>query len=99
MVNHVITPLPSTDDCFSGDNGRNDQDVTGRDTIDLHPQVGVENAFSPPGDPASQIPQGFHRHFCVKYDFSSYEYIHDAHGLFGDKYGQWAGLSLPVTTR
>jgi hypothetical protein len=89
MVNHVITPLPSTDDCFSGDNGRNDQDTTGRDTIDLHPQVGVENAFSPPGDPESQIPQGFHRHFCVKYDFSSYEYIHDAHGLFGDKYGQW----------
>jgi hypothetical protein len=89
MVNHVITPLPSTDDCFSGDNGRNDQDVTGRDTIDLHPQVGVENAFSPSGDPASQIPQGFHRHFCVKYDYSSYEYIHDAHGLFGNKYGQW----------
>jgi hypothetical protein len=89
MVNGVITPLPSTDDCFSSDNGRNDQDVTGRDTIDLHPQVGVENAFSPPGDPASQIPQGFHRHFCVKYDYSSYEYIHDAHGLFGSQYGQW----------
>jgi len=89
MVNGVTTPLPSTDDCFSGDNGRNDQDVTGRDTIDLHPQVGVENAFSPYPDPASQIPQGFHRHYCVKYDFSSYEYIHQAHGLFGSKYGQW----------
>jgi len=89
MVNSVITPLPSTDDCFSSDNGRNDQDVTGRDTIDLHPQVGVENAFSPPGDPASQIPVGFHRHFCVKYDYSSYEYIHQAHGLFGNTYGQW----------
>ncbi len=90
MVNPVITPLPSTNDCFSSDNGRNDQDVTGRDTIDLHPQVGVENAFSPPGDPASQIPAGFHRRFCVKYDYSSYEYIHQAHGLFGSKYGQWA---------
>ena len=87
MVTGVVTPLPSTDDCFSSDNGRNDQDATGRDTIDLHPQVGVTNAFSP--YPLGQIPQGFHRHFCVKYDYSSYEYIHDAHGLFGRKYGQW----------
>jgi hypothetical protein len=89
MVTGVTTPLPSTDDCFSSDNGRNDQDQTGRDTIDLHPQVGVENAFSPYPDPASQIPQGFHRHYCVKYDYSSYEYLHQAHGLFGSKYGQW----------
>jgi rhamnogalacturonan endolyase len=89
MMKGVVTPLPSTDDCFSSDNGRNDQDVTGRDTIDLHPQVGVENAFSPYPDPASQIPQGFHRHYCVKYDYSSYEYLHQAHGLFGSKYGQW----------
>ena len=87
MFTGVTTPLPSTDDCFSSDNGRNDQDVTGRDTIDLHPQVGVTNAFSP--YPFGQIPEGFHRHFCVKYDFSSYEYLHQAHGLFGSKYGQW----------
>ena len=89
MFTGVTTPLPSTDDCFSSDNGRNDQDVTGRDTIDLHPQLGVSNAFSPYPDPNSQIPQGFHRHFCVKYDYSSYEYLHQAHGLFGSKYGQW----------
>ena len=87
MFTGVTTPLPSTDDCFSSDNGRNDQDVTGRDTIDLHTQVGVTNAFSP--YPSGQIPQGFHRHFCVKYDYSSYEYLHQAHGLFGSKYGQW----------
>jgi len=87
MFTGVTTPLPSTDDCFSSDNGRNDQDVTGRDTIDLHPQVGVTNAFSP--YPNGQIPQGFHRHYCVKYDFSSYEYLHQAHGLFGSQYGQW----------
>jgi rhamnogalacturonan endolyase len=87
MFTGVTTPLPSTDDCFSSDNGRNDQDVTGRDTIDLHPQIGVTNAFSP--YPNGQIPQGFHRHFCVKYDYSSYEYLHTAHGLFGSKYGQW----------
>jgi hypothetical protein len=87
MFTGVTTPLPSTDDCFSSDNGRNDQDVTGRDTIDLHPQVGVTNAFSP--YPFGQIPEGFHRHYCVKYDFSSYEYLHQAHGLFGSEYGQW----------
>ena len=87
MITGVSTPLPSTDDCFSADNGRNVQDTTGRDTIDLHPQVGVTNTFSP--YPSGQIPQGFHRHFCVKYDYSSYEYIHDAHGLYGSKYGQW----------
>jgi len=87
MFTGVTTPLPSTDDCFSSDNGRNDQDVTGRDTIDLHPQVGVTNAFSP--YPNGQIPQGFHRHYCVKYDYSSYEYLHQAHGLFGSQYGQW----------
>lgn len=89
MVTGVKTPLPSTDDCFSSDNGRNVQDQTGRDTIALYPQIGVENAFSPYPDPASGIPPGFHRHYCVKYDYSSYEYIHDAHGLFGSKYGQW----------
>jgi hypothetical protein len=89
MVTGVKTPLPSTDDCFSADNGRNTEDTTGRDTIALYPQLGVENAFSPYPDPDSGIPQGFHRHYCVKYDYSSYEYIHDAHGLFGNKYGQW----------
>jgi rhamnogalacturonan endolyase len=93
-MNHsVITPLPSVDDCFSSDDGRNVQDTTGRDTIDLHPQVGVTNAFSPYTDfpPGANvaIPEGFHRHFCVKYDYSSYEYLHPAHGLFGSKYGLW----------
>jgi hypothetical protein len=89
MSHAVITPLPSVDDCFSSDNGRNDQDATGRDTIDLLPQLGVSNAFSHYPDPNSQIPQGFHRNFCVKYDYSSYEYLHPAHGLFGSKYGLW----------
>jgi hypothetical protein len=93
MSHEVITPLPSVDDCFSGDNGRNVQDTTGRDTIDLHPQIGVTNAFSPYTDfPAGAnvaIPRGFHRNFCVKYDYSSYEYIHPAHGLFGSQYGLW----------
>lgn len=88
MATPVITPLPSVDDCFSSDLGRNAQDATGYDTIDLHPQVGVTNGFSP--YPYGQIPQDFHRLFCVKYDYSSYEYLHPAHGLFGNTYGIWA---------
>jgi hypothetical protein len=93
MATPVITPLPSVDDCFSSDLGRNDQDAAGFDTIDLHPQVGVQNAFSPAGTAGSGIPAGFHRHFCVKYDYSSYEYLHQAHGLFGGTYGVWAVLT------
>jgi rhamnogalacturonan endolyase len=91
MSSPVITPLPSPDDCFSSDNGRNDEDTTGRDTIDLYPQLGVTNSFSP--YPAGQIPQGFHRMFCVKYDYSSYEYLHPAHGVFGSNYGLWVVFS------
>jgi len=91
MVNGVTTPMPSSDDCFSSDASRNDQDLTGYDTIDLHPEVGVINFFSP--YPQGEIPQGFHRHFCVKYDFSSYEYIHQGQGLYGSKYGEFVALT------
>jgi uncharacterized protein (TIGR03437 family) len=34
-------------------------------------------------------PTGFGREFFTKYDYSSYEYLHRAHGLFGDTYGAW----------
>ena len=88
MATPVITPVPSFNDCNSSDLGRNDQDATGHDTIDLLPQVGVVNAFSP--YPLGQIPQGFHRKLCVKYDFSSYEYLHQAQGMIGSEYGIWA---------
>lgn len=91
MVNGVTTPMPSSDDCFSSDASRNDQDLTGYDTIDLHPEVGVNNFFSP--YPNGEIPEGFHRHFCVKYDFSSYEYIHQGQGLFGSEYGEFVALT------
>ena len=91
MVNGVSTPMPSSDDCFSSDASRNDQDLTGYDTIDLHPEVGVNNFFSP--YPNGEIPQGFHRHFCVKYDFSSYEYIHQGQGLYGTKYGEFVAIT------
>lgn len=89
MVNRVITPLPLVDNCFSADDSRNDQDNHGFDTIDLHPEVGVSNIFNPAGTPGSGIPANFHRHMCVKYDYSSYEYIHPGQGLFGSKYGTW----------
>jgi len=110
MSSPVITQLPSVDDCFSAVNGRNVEDQTGRDTIDLHPDVGtgggtgvfngfdaeqeVNGAFpNPNASTEGQVPPGFHRNFCVKYDYSSYEYIHPAHGLFGDKYGLWVVLN------
>jgi hypothetical protein len=107
MTSPVITQLPSVDDCFSAVNGRNVEDETGRDTIDLHPDVGtgpgtgayngfdaeqqVDGAYpNPNASTEGQVPPGFHRNFCVKYDYSSYEYLHPAHGLFGPKYGLWA---------
>jgi hypothetical protein len=118
MSSPVITPIPSVDDCFSAVNGRNVEDQTGRDTIDLHPDFSAQNGFdkqvevggeypnpnailseiiadSPtyPSPIPGQVPVGFHRNFCVKYDYSSYEYIHPAHGLFGPKYGLWAVLT------
>jgi hypothetical protein len=118
MSSPVITPLPSVDDCFSAVNGRNVEDQTGRDTIDLHPDLVAQNGFDKqtevggeypnpnallseiigdlpayPSPIPGQVPVGFHRNFCVKYDYSSYEYLHPAHGLFGAKYGLWAVLT------
>jgi rhamnogalacturonan endolyase len=88
MINAVITPLPSVDDMFSSDKGREPQDPSGLSTVDLHPQLGVTNAFSP--YPLGQIPQGYTRNFYVKYNHAGYEYLHKAHGLFGGNYGMWA---------
>lgn len=36
------------------------------------------------------VPPSWTRKFATKYDFSSYEYLHKAHGLYGSKYGSWA---------
>jgi len=35
------------------------------------------------------LPTGFGREFMTKYDYSSYEYLHQEHGLFGTTYGAW----------
>ena len=40
----------------------------------------------------TDIPSGFHRGFYTKYDYSSYEYLHRAHGVYGSKYGAWVVL-------
>lgn len=37
----------------------------------------------------TDLPQGFTRSFYTKYDYSSYEYLHRAHGVYGTKYGAW----------
>ena len=36
------------------------------------------------------LPAGFTREFYTKYDYSSYNYLHQAHGTFGSTYGVWA---------
>jgi hypothetical protein len=37
----------------------------------------------------SGIPAGFGREFYTKYDYSYYEYLHQAHGIFGPTFGAW----------
>jgi hypothetical protein len=37
----------------------------------------------------TDIPASFTRSFYTKYDHAGYEYLHQAHGLFGAKYGVW----------
>lgn len=36
------------------------------------------------------VPTGFTRQFYTKYDFSSFEYLHRGHGVYGTTYGAWA---------
>ena len=45
----------------------------------------------------TDLPAGFLRRFYTKYDYSSYEYLHKAHGLFGSTYGTWAVLPVHDT--
>lgn len=35
------------------------------------------------------LPDGWTRQFYTKYDHDGYEYLHKAHGLYGDTYGIW----------
>jgi hypothetical protein len=35
------------------------------------------------------IPSGFNREFYTKYDYSSFEYLHEVHGVYGGTYGCW----------
>jgi hypothetical protein len=35
------------------------------------------------------LPSGFGREFFTKYDYSSYEYLHQAHGVYGSTFGAW----------
>jgi hypothetical protein len=45
----------------------------------------------------TDIPAGFTRGVYTKYDYSSYEVLHKAHGLFGSKYGVWTVLPVHDT--
>jgi Polysaccharide lyase family 4, domain II/Polysaccharide lyase family 4, domain III len=43
------------------------------------------------------VPPGFTREFFTKYDYSSYEYLHLAHGVYGNEYGAWTVVTSPDT--
>jgi hypothetical protein len=43
------------------------------------------------------LPTGFTREFFTKYDYSSYEYLHRAHGVFGTTFGAWTVIPSPET--
>ena len=43
------------------------------------------------------VPPGYTREFYTKYDYSSYEYLHHAHGVYGSEYGAWAVVTSPDT--
>lgn len=38
------------------------------------------------------VPAGFTRSFYTKYDYSSYEYLHKIHGVYGSTYAAWTIL-------
>jgi hypothetical protein len=44
-----------------------------------------------------KLPGGFTRKFYTKYDYASYEYQHQAHGVFGGTFGAWAVLPRAET--
>ena len=35
------------------------------------------------------LPSGFTRSFYTKYDYSTFEYLHEVHGVYGSTYGCW----------
>lgn len=37
----------------------------------------------------TDVPAGFTRGFYTKYDYAGYEYLHQAHGIYGSQYGVW----------
>jgi hypothetical protein len=39
------------------------------------------------------LPVGWLRNFYTKYDHAGYEYMHQAHGLYGTKYGTWTVIA------
>lgn len=43
------------------------------------------------------VPAGYTREFYTKYNYSSYEYLHQAHGVYGSEYGAWAVVASPDT--
>jgi hypothetical protein len=45
----------------------------------------------------TDLPASFTRLFYTKYDYSSYEYLHQEHGAYGSQYGAWTVLPSTET--
>jgi hypothetical protein len=60
-----------------------DPSVTGNTDPGRHAQDATVDLHGLP------VPAGFTREFFTKYDYSSYEYLHRAHGVFGKTYAAW----------
>ena len=89
LDNLGATSVPMPDAVLFGtglSSGRNVQDATS----DLH------GLPLPTGDlHGLPLPTGYRRQFYTKYDYSSYEYLHQAEGVFGSTIGAW--MVVPST--
>ncbi|WP_176441827.1 choice-of-anchor D domain-containing protein [Granulicella rosea] len=75
----IDTPIPSPYNAQLNDVGRQVQNAV----VDLHGITDTATA-------AFIASQG--REFYTKYDYSTYEYLHKEHGVYGPQYGTWCVL-------
>jgi hypothetical protein len=66
------------------------------DTSSTDPGRAVQNAVEDLHG-FTDLPANYTREFETKYDYVSYEYLHQAHGLFGSTYGVWTVLPVHDT--
>jgi hypothetical protein len=88
-----LTQFTNTYSVNSGLNNLGATTITLPSTADLgttDPGRAVQNAVTDLH--GFSLPSGFGREFYTKYDYSSYEYLHQAHGAYGTTFGAWTIL-------